>query len=229
MPDNCYILATRTHWHVDRFITNKPPYTGKWGLVTRPQDLENMVRTLNPRYVFFPHWSEIVPQSVLDMAECVCFHMADVPYGRGGSPLQNLIVRGHDSTVVSALRMVGELDAGPVYAKKPLDLSGTAEQIFERCADVCSELIEFIIATEPTPVEQKGEVVKFKRRVPEQSVIPEYMSTVKDLHDHIRMLDATGYPHAFIDRTGWRLTFTDAQVSNDGEELTAKVRFRRKG
>ncbi len=25
--------------------------------------------------------------------ECVCFHMTDVPYGRGGSPLQNLIIR----------------------------------------------------------------------------------------------------------------------------------------
>jgi len=37
--------------------------------------------------------------------------MTDVPYGRGGSPLQNLIVRGHTETKLTALRCVRDLDA----------------------------------------------------------------------------------------------------------------------
>ena len=44
--------------------------------------------------------------------------MTDLPYGRGGSPLQNLIINGHKETMMSALRCVQELDAGPIYLKK---------------------------------------------------------------------------------------------------------------
>lgn len=32
------------------------------------------------------------------------FHMTNFPYGRGGSPLQNLMKRGHHTTTITALR-----------------------------------------------------------------------------------------------------------------------------
>ena len=41
--------------------------------------------------------------------------MTDLPFGRGGSPLQNLIVRGYKETMLSAIKCVGEVDAGPIY------------------------------------------------------------------------------------------------------------------
>ena len=56
--------------------------------------------------------------------------MSDLPYGRGGSPLQNLIIREHRKTMISAIQCVKEIDAGPVYLKKPLSLEGSAEEIF---------------------------------------------------------------------------------------------------
>jgi hypothetical protein len=62
--------------------------------------------------------------------------MSDVPYGRGGSPLQNLIVRGHRETKISELRMVADMDAGPVYRKEYLSLDGSARAIFECGAQI---------------------------------------------------------------------------------------------
>ena len=41
--------------------------------------------------------------------------MTDVPYGRGGSPLQNLIVRGYSEIKLTVLQMVKAFDAGLVY------------------------------------------------------------------------------------------------------------------
>ncbi len=46
---------------------------------------------------------------------CVVFHMTDLPFGRGGSPLQNLISRGIYKTKISAIKVVKEIDAGPIY------------------------------------------------------------------------------------------------------------------
>ena len=52
------------------------------------------LKKITPRYIFFLHWDWRVPHVIWQQHECVCFHMTDVPYGRGGSPLQNLILEG---------------------------------------------------------------------------------------------------------------------------------------
>lgn len=186
-------------------------YPGEWHYIDSREELtvENLTR-LNPRYVFFLHWSYIVPKDVLTAFECVVFHMTDVPYGRGGSPLQNLIVRGHKATKLTALKMTEGLDAGPVYTKVPMSLDGNAEQILIRASELSAEIIKGMIANEPTPTEQQGEVTPFKRRKPEESRLPE--SEIEKVYDHIRMLDAEGYPPAFIEYGGLRMEFKKANM-----------------
>ncbi|WP_222433758.1 hypothetical protein [Pistricoccus aurantiacus] len=149
--------------------------------------------------------------------------MTDVPYGRGGSPLQNLIKAGHRETKLSALRMVDEMDAGPVYTKRPLSLAGRAEDIYQRAGKLSVDIIRWMIATQPAPVAQQGDVVTFKRRTPAQSELPREAG-LDELYDHIRMLDAPTYPHAFIERDGYRYEFTQAE-RGDGE-LRAQVVIR---
>jgi methionyl-tRNA formyltransferase len=68
--------------------------------------------------------------------------MTDVPYGRGGSPLQNLILDGQTSTMVTALRMVEEMDAEPVYDKRPMILGGRAEDIYLLAGELCWQMID---------------------------------------------------------------------------------------
>jgi methionyl-tRNA formyltransferase len=216
-----YTVATIKTWNIDAYARHSKALPGEWRLVTEPAQLTRaFLAGHNPRYVFFPHWSERVPAEILNNFECVCFHMTDVPYGRGGSPLQNLIARGHNDTVITALRMTESLDAGPIYLKSPLSLSGRAQDIFERAADLVYDMIREIVTKEPVPVPQAGEPVIFKRRRPEMSQLPDRGQT-QTLYDHIRMLDAETYPKAFIDHGDFRLTFEDADLQTDG---TLKVR-----
>ena len=84
-----------------------------------------IVRRINPKFIFFPHWSYMIPKNIYNSYNCIIFHMTDLPYGRGGSPLQNLIVRGFKTTMISAIKCVKEIDAGPIYQKKPLSLEGS--------------------------------------------------------------------------------------------------------
>src|SRR5690606_5236056 len=134
----------------------------------------------------------------------------DVPYGRGGSPLQNLIVRGHKETKLSALRCVAEMDAGPVYMKAPLSLVGTAEDILRRAAAETEKMSWRFIAEQPQPIPQTGEVVAFKRRRPaDGSLAP--LSELEKAYDYIRMLDGEGYPPAFIETEHFHIDFTNAR------------------
>ena len=218
-----YVFASRTVWPIEEFLRRREKLPGEWLTVTDKSDLSaELLKAFGPRYVFFPHWSFIVPKPILDMYECVCFHMTDVPFGRGGSPLQNLVSRGLAETKLTALRMTEQLDAGPVYTKRSLDLSGTAEDIFRRAASTTMDIVEWLVANQPSPVAQRGEPTFFPRRKPEQSEIPQ-SGTSESLYDHIRMLDAEGYPHAFARLGDWHMEFTKASINN--EAVTAQVTF----
>lgn len=186
-------------------------------LVTRKNDLTlDKLQKLKPRYVFFPHWSYIVPEEIFNSFECIIFHMTDLPYGRGGSPLQNLIIRGHKETKISALRCVQEVDAGPVYLKCHLCLEGAASEIFLRAAGIIEDMIVEMIQNEPIPKIQTGEPVFFKRRRPEESDVSKAsVQNLNDFFDFIRMLDAEGYPRAYLDVHGHRLELSRVQMEQD--------------
>ena len=121
--------------------------------------------------------------------------MTDLPFGRGGSPLQHLIWAGHKTTQLSALQMTEEIDAGPIYCKDELSLSGRAQDIYERASALAAAQIARIITESPTPQPQVGTPVVFRRRTPVESAIPA-LDSAERVYDFIRMLDADGYPHA---------------------------------
>lgn len=124
---------------------------------------------------------------------------------------------------MTALRMVEDFDAGSVYAKRPLSLLGLAEEIYIRSAAIVFEMISEIAANEPTPVPQTGEPTVFRRRTPEQSAIPQGAQTLAALFDHIRMLDAEQYPHAFLEYGNFRLEFTRPVLRTGRIEATVSI------
>lgn len=202
-----YIVAGCKSWHRRLFDETLSKLAGDWHYVGGREELSLAgVREFRPRYAFFLHWSWKVPPEILEEVECVCFHMTDVPYGRGGSPLQNLIARGHRDTKLTALRMTAELDAGPVYMKKNLSLEGGAEEIYLRASTLSADMIRQIVRDEMQPSPQIGESVNFRRRKPEESKIAT-PDSLEQLHDFIRMLDAEGYPQAFLSHAGYRFEF----------------------
>lgn len=212
MPVINYLVVGRQPWNRRVFDEALSTLPGEWHFIDAPQQLTlKRIEALVPRYIFFLHWSWKVPDEIIDNYECVCFHMTDVPYGRGGSPLQNLIIRGHRQTKLTALRMSHDFDAGPVYLKEDLCLEGNAEEIYIRATYLSAQMIEHIIREQPEPVPQTGEPTVFKRRKPAESELPE-LNSLQALHDFIRMLDAEGYPRAFIEHQGFRYEFSRAAL-----------------
>lgn len=220
------IAASRPQCFRESPRTLKKRTGENFALITRKEELNaKRLQKLSPRYIFLPHWSYFVPSEVYKNYECIIFHMTDVPYGRGGSPLQNLIVRGHRKTMMTALRCVAGLDAGPVYLKRPLTLQGTAEEIYERAARLIEDMIVTIVKTQPLSRPQKGRPVTFKRRTPEQGNL-DALTRTGQVYDFIRMLDAKGYPQAYLSTKNLRFEFSNAKVSKD--TVTANVRITRK-
>ena len=218
-----YIVATVKPWNLSAFERYTPELNGEWHLISSPDELSlEYLSDIKPRYVFFPHWSWRVPEEITSRFECVAFHMTDLPYGRGGSPLQNLLINGVENTKLSAFRMVPEFDAGPIYKKEALSLEGKAQKVYERVANLVYQIIRYMVQNEPEAVHQEGTPSFFNQRTPDQSRLPETNSLIK-IYDHIRMLDAEGYPHAFLEYGGLRLEFTQADLLGDEVQVLVKI------
>ena len=221
-----YLIAATKSWNAENFRRLETEYrTHDFLLVTSKDELNvSVLESFRPEYIFFPHWSWIIPHEIYDRYNCVVFHMTDLPFGRGGSPLQNLIARGIYKTKISAIKVCAGIDTGPVYFKEDFDISkGSAEEILKHASDVVFDrMIPRFFAGNLIPHEQTGEIVTFQRRKPEQSEIPGGLS-MRQIYDYIRMLDGEGYPAAFRRYDGGKIYFTDATY-RDGT-LTAKVKF----
>ena len=177
-------------------------------------ELRDTCEKLKQCRIFFVHWSWIVDSSILENFDCICFHMTDLPYGRGGSPLQNLITRGHTDTKISAIKMTNRLDAGPIYSKRGLSLEGAAHEIFLRASKICIEMVIDIIQSNPTPIEQQGEVTVFRRLGKNDNKIDFEDPDIDKIYDIIRMLDASGYPSAWLEVGHYILEFSTVKKMN---------------
>mgnify|MGYP000675123011 FL=1 len=211
------IILSEKSWNQDLVKSLKKKNDKiNWILINKKLDFNiKKLDGINPVKIFIPHWSYIIPEEVFEKHECIVFHMTDLPYGRGGSPLQNLIVLGKEKTKISALKVVKELDAGPIYLKKELNLYGNAEEIFLRANSIIEHMIIEIIADNLEPKEQIGDIVHFKRRKPKDSNMVD-LKEIKDLYNYIRMLDADGYPKAFIENEYFKFEFSNASLNANG-------------
>jgi methionyl-tRNA formyltransferase len=220
------IIVSEKSWHQSMASDIGARLRCDFGLINSPESFSlETLQQKQPRYVFLPHWSHRISPEIFNSFECIIFHMTDLPFGRGGTPLQNLISRGFTETKISALKCTKEIDAGPIYLKRDLSLDGTAQEIYERASLIIEDMIYAIVKENITPAEQIGDPVVFERRKPEEGNLSG-IKNIEDAYDLIRMLDADGYPHAFVEVGELIFRFTNADLNTNG--LSANVQIVRR-
>jgi methionyl-tRNA formyltransferase len=173
-------------------------------------------------------WSWILNDQVISRYNCFGIHPSDLPSFRGGSPLQNQIIRGVVESKVSLMSISSKLDAGNIWLQERLSLSGSnMDEVFDQLVCSCVVLIRGFIAEYPnlTPrVQDLSEGSYYPRRRPSDSRLePDEFATksLEELYNFIRCL-TDPYPNAYIeDSSGDRLYFTGVKLvrSNSLEVL----------
>jgi len=215
------VIATTKSWNIEAAKKLKKELSPKYQLtiITNKQQLTSeKLNKIKPLYIFFPHWSWIIPKSIWKKHKCIVFHMTDLPFGRGGSPLQNLLIRGIYKTKVSALQVEVGLDTGPIYIKRNLLLkTGNATQMLSRSSKlIFQKMIPYILKNSPKPISQIGKPTNFfRRKATESNLLSQKFDNINKIYDFIRMLDGEGYPNSFITlKNGEKIKFTQAKLKN---------------
>ncbi len=177
------------------------------------------IEKFDPDLILFYGWSWIVPDSLIDHYTCLMLHPSPLPLFRGGSPIQNQIIRGIKKSKVSIIIMTKEIDAGPLLGQEDLSLEGDLEDIFSEITEKGIKITKNIIDNGLKPKQQNHALATFyKRRKPEESeiTIDELKnSSAEYLHNKIRMLQDP-YPNAFIKTfDGKKLFLTASRIQKE--------------
>ena len=184
------------------------------------------VLQIKPDFIMFPHWSYIVPKKIVNNFNCICFHSSPLPYGRGGSPIQNMIKRGHQNTEVCSLLMEEGLDTGPIYLRSKVKLSGSLNEILLRIYEAIASQIKIIKYKNIVPKIQTGKEYIFKRLNSKDNQV-NFKDSIEKIYDQIRMLDSSIYPNAFLGSGNYFIDFKNASFRDRGS-LVAEVVIKRK-
>lgn len=169
----------------------------------------------SPDWIFFFHWSKMVPEKVYKNHRCVVIHTGNLPHGRGGSPLQNQILDGIVESKVNAIVMGKEIDAGDIYCSLPITLQGSLTDIWISIADRAYELIKKCLTEDIKPTKQVENTSVYLRN--KNNVLPlDKTKDIVDVHKFIQMLDANGYPNSYYDIGNFRLEFNRSKLISDG-------------
>lgn len=204
------------------WIASNRPFPER--VARNPQDLVRLLESYypeTPQTIYFPFWSWKVPKEITDRINCIGFHAAPLPKGKGGSPIQNMICLGYKKTELCMFRMNTKFDGGDIIKRTDVSLRGSLTEIVERMRWVITNMINNKDSYNAKPSDNFKEVPDSFERITGNH-LPEWDELSK-VYDEIRMRDEENHPKAFIYHGRHVIEFTNAKIKEG--EIKANVRI----
>jgi methionyl-tRNA formyltransferase len=147
-------------------------------------------------------YGRILPDEVLSIPALgtINVHASLLPRYRGAAPIHRAVMAGDTETGITMIRLVSEMDAGPMLARAthPIGPSDTSEELEHALADLgATLLIETLRAFEQDRVlekEQDHVLATFAPRLTREDGRIDWARPAQRLHDQVRGLHP--WPHA---------------------------------
>jgi methionyl-tRNA formyltransferase len=158
--------------------------------VLQPERLDTSVE-LPADTIVVVAYGLLVPAVLLDRHLWLNVHPSLLPRWRGAAPVERAIMAGDTETGVSIIRLVEELDAGPIGAREafPIDPDDDAGAVYVRAAEVAARLLaplpETFVAQADEGVTYADKIVSADRRLDLSRPAEELVRRVRALSPHI--------------------------------------------
>jgi methionyl-tRNA formyltransferase len=158
----------------------------------------------------------LIPEAVLDRALWLNVHPSLLPRWRGAAPIERALMEGDQETGVSIIKLVPELDAGPIAAQRSFPLTGEDDfgSVSARAGELAAELLEEVLPSpELTPQAEDG--VTYAAKIGPEDRELDWSRPPEELLNRIRALSphigARGELHG-RPVTIWRARIEDGQL-----------------
>jgi len=174
----------------------------------RGDEFLDRIRALHPELSVVVAYGHILLREVLDVPSLgsINVHASLLPELRGAAPINWAIARGHDGTGVTIMRMVEEMDAGPVLhvISEPILPGESASELTIRLSELGAEaLLEALAVMEAGKLveeEQDQQRATFAPKVDRDVARIAWTRPARELEWHVRAMDAV--PGAWTELDG---------------------------
>jgi methionyl-tRNA formyltransferase len=189
--------------------------------VLQPERLEPGLELGAPTVVAVAY-GRIVPDALLDERLWLNVHPSLLPRWRGAAPVERALMAGDRETGVTVIRLVRELDAGPIAAQEafPIAPEDDAGAVYERAARVAVDLLDPVLES-PRFRPQPEEGVTYAEKIGPEDRELVLSRPAQELVDAVRALS----PHigARARLHGRGVTVWRARVGEDGSFVPLEV------
>jgi methionyl-tRNA formyltransferase len=163
----------------------------------------------------------LIPQPVLERALWLNVHPSLLPRWRGAAPIERALMAGDEQTGVTIIKLVPELDAGPIAAQRVLPLGPEDDfgTVSARAGELAAELLEEALP-DPQLRPQPSEGVTYAEKIRPEDRELDWSRPPQELLNRIRALS----PHigARAELHGRPVTIWSARVE-DGKLVPVEV------
>ena len=181
----------------------------------RPQGQEfiEQITELRPDLSVVVAYGHILKREILDLPSLgsVNVHASLLPQLRGAAPVNWAIIRGHEQTGVTVMRMVEAMDAGPIIHQlsEPISDEDSASELMSRLSELgalaLKEALGSIKRGDTDEREQSEDAVSYAPKVDRKSARIDWTLSANEVALFIRGMDAT--PGAWSELAGMPIKF----------------------
>jgi methionyl-tRNA formyltransferase len=154
--------------------------------------VERLDAPLDAETIVLVAYGRLIPTELLDRHLWLNVHPSLLPRWRGAAPVERALMAGDAETGVTIIKLVEELDAGPIAAQErfPIGPEDDAGTVYDRSVPLAVDLLEGVLP-EPTFTPQPSEGVTYAEKVgPEDRELDlakpeEAVNRVRALSPHI--------------------------------------------
>jgi methionyl-tRNA formyltransferase len=183
--------------------------------------VESLDRPLEAETIVLVAYGRLIPAELLDRHLWLNVHPSLLPRWRGAAPIERAIMAGDRETGVTVIKLVEELDAGPVAAQQafPIRPEDDAGAVYRCAAEVGAELVDAVLPA-PSFTPQPAEGVTYAEKLTPADRELDWSRPAEELEREVRALS----PHlgARAELDGRRVLIWKARVE-DGRLVPVEV------
>jgi methionyl-tRNA formyltransferase len=152
------------------------------------------VAAAEPEAVILCAFGALVKAPLLTDHDILNVHPSLLPRWRGAAPVERAMMAGDAQTGVSIMRLVAELDAGPVYAQRAEPILPTDDYatLAARLQEISVALLTEVLDTQPEPTPQPEDGITYAEKLTAEDrtldltrPAEENLRIIRALHPHI--------------------------------------------
>jgi methionyl-tRNA formyltransferase len=195
----------------------------------KPAEVAETLRGWNADLGVVAAYGRIIPEHLLSIPRLgmINVHASLLPKYRGAAPVHRAVMNGDTETGVTIMRVVKELDGGPMFAKvtRRIGPDETSDVVESGLAEMGSQLlltvVEQLAAGTPHEEPQDDSQATYAARLIKEEGRVDWTQSPKQIHNQIRGLYP--WPHAYTYLNGARVILRRSTVVTSHDTSPHKI------